>query len=87
VRIFAPNRTLGMFGGLGVMGSFLEGWSGGSVQQTDTREGTTNQERVNGAWHSGEGVAPDEVVVQKQSDLLAGKDTMLDRARAWLMEP
>ncbi|HEY8073867.1 MAG TPA: hypothetical protein VIF62_07155, partial [Labilithrix sp.] len=87
VRIFAPNRTMGLFGGLGEMGAFLEGWNGGSVQLQDTREGATNQERVAGPWHSGTGVDPDEIIVQKQSDLLAGRDTMLERARAWLAEP
>jgi hypothetical protein len=87
VRIFAPNRTMGLFGGLNTMGAFLEGWSGGSVQIFDTREGSTNAELLAGAWHSGEGVTPDEVIVQKQSDLVLGKDTMLERARAWLTEP
>ncbi len=87
VRIFAPNRTMGLFGGLGEMGALLEGWSSGSVQISDTREGATNQERVAGPWHSGTGVDPDEIIVQKQSDLLAGRDTMLERARAWLAEP
>jgi len=84
VRVFGPNRTLGLFGGLGVMGSFLPGWTGGYVQLGDVRSGATNAERVSGTWHSGRGVEPDELVVQTQSDLVAGKDTMLERARAWL---
>lgn len=84
VRIFAPNRTMGLFGSLGIMGAFLPGWGGGSVQIGDTREGNTPAERLSGSFHSGRGVEPDEVVVQLQSDLLVGRDTMLDRARAWL---
>lgn len=84
VRIFAPNRTLGLFGGLGIMGAFLPGWSGGYVQIGDTREGATPAERRAGAFRSGRGIDPDEIVVQTQSDLLAGKDTMLERARTWL---
>ncbi len=32
----------------------------------------------------GHGVEPDEIVLQRQSDLLAGKDTMVERAVAWL---
>lgn len=87
VRIFGPNRTIGLFGGLNVMGAFLEGWSGGAVQMGDTREGNTNAERVAGAWRSGRGVEPDEIVVQTQSDLVAGRDTMLLRAHAWLASP
>ncbi len=87
VRIFAPNRTMGLFGGLGVMGGFLPGWDGGAIQIGDTREGLTPDERVKGKWLSGRGVEPDEVVVQLQSDLLVAKDTMLERARAWLETP
>lgn len=87
VRIFGPNRTIGLFGGLNVMGAFLEGWNGGAVQMGDTRQGATNAERVAGAWRSGRGVEPDEVVVQKQSDLVAGRDTMLVRAHEWLASP
>jgi hypothetical protein len=30
------------------------------------------------------GVVPDEVVLPKQSDLLAGKDTLHDAAMAWI---
>lgn len=37
-----------------------------------------------GAPLIGHGVDPDEVVLQRQSDLLAGKDTMVERALAWL---
>ncbi len=32
----------------------------------------------------GRGVEPDEIVLQRQSDLLAGKDTMVEAALAWL---
>lgn len=84
VRIFGTNRTLGLFGSLGVMGSFLPGWTGGYVQFGDVRSGATNAERVSGTWHSGRGVEPDELVVQTQSDLLLGRDTMIERARAWM---
>lgn len=86
VRIFAPNRTLGLFGSLGIMPAFLPGWSGGSVQFGDTRDGQTADARKAGIWLSGHGIAPDEVVVQRESDLVLGRDTMLERARAWLLE-
>ena len=87
VRIFAPNRTMGLFGSLWVLGGFVEGWVSGAVQAVDTREGMTADERETGAWHSGHGVEPDETIAQLQSDLVNGKDTMLERARAWLNEP
>lgn len=86
VRIFAPNRTLGLFGSLGVMAPILPGWSGGSVQFGDTRSGNTPEERIKGVFRSGTGIEPDEVTAQTQSDLLRGRDTMLERARAWLGE-
>jgi hypothetical protein len=54
------------------------------VQFGDTREGTTPAERRSGAFRSGRGIEPDEIVVQLQSDLLADRDTMLERARTWL---
>jgi hypothetical protein len=86
VRIFAPGRTMGLFGGLGIMGNFLPGWGGGSVQIGDTREGATPAERRSASFRSGRGIEPDEVTVQLQSDLIAGKDTMLERARTWLSQ-
>lgn len=87
VRIFGPNRTVGLFGGLQTMPSFYPGFSGGAVQTGDTRLGSTEAELLAAPWHSGRGIEPDEVVAQTQSDLLAGRDTLLERARAWLREP
>lgn len=40
--------------------------------------------RPDGSTHLGEGVRPDEDIVQKQSDLLAGKDTIFLRALEWV---
>jgi hypothetical protein len=42
--------------------------------------------RENGTTHLGEGVAPDEEILPKQSDLLVGRDTAVERALAWLRE-
>jgi hypothetical protein len=39
---------------------------------------------VEEGWASGVGVAPDKVVTQKVSDMLAGTDTVLAAAQAWL---
>jgi C-terminal processing protease CtpA/Prc len=40
--------------------------------------------RPDGTTHLGEGVLPDEDIVAKQSDLLAGKDTVFLRALQWI---
>jgi hypothetical protein len=84
VRIFAPNRTMGLFGSLYHLPSFGHGLADAYAQRVDTRIGTTWDEVTSAVWHSGRGIDPDEVIVQKHSDVLRGVDTMLDRARAWL---
>jgi Peptidase family S41 len=43
--------------------------------------------RNDGTTHLGEGVAPDEEVLPKQSDLIVGRDTVVQRALAWLKQP
>ena len=40
--------------------------------------------RADGTTHIGEGVLPDEDLMPKQSDLLAGKDTVFLRALEWV---
>jgi hypothetical protein len=86
VRIFAPNRSMGLFGGLHHLPRFASGLSDPYAQRSDARIGSTWEEVTAAKWHSGRGIDPDEVVVQTASDLLAGRDTMLERARAWLRE-
>ena len=39
---------------------------------------------ADGSTHNGRGVEPDEVVLPKQSDLLAGRDTVFEAALAWV---
>ena len=39
---------------------------------------------ADGSTHNGRGVEPDVVVLPKQSDLLAGKDTVFEAALAWV---
>lgn len=84
VRIFAPNRTMGLFGGLHHLPRFASGLSDPYAQRSDARIGATWEQVTAADWHSGRGIEPDEIVVQTVSDLLNGRDTMLERARTWL---
>ena len=63
------------------------GWTGGSIQIQDSRFAPDVAGLKTARWESGHGVAPDEVVVQKLSDTLAGTDTILAAALAWLATP
>jgi hypothetical protein len=86
-KIFAPHPTSGAFGAVVELPALVAGWSGGSLQIQDARfaKDLTTAETVR--WESGHGVPPDVVVVQKLSDALNGKDTILEAASAWLASP
>ncbi len=77
VRIFGPTRTAGAFSTFyefspwGPLGYQLA--SGDSIS-------------LEGEALIGQGVEPDVYVVQRQSDLLAGRDTIVEAAVAWLRE-
>lgn len=84
-KIFGPHPTSGAFGEIAHWSALPPGWDEGSLQILDTRFGATAQAARTGEWASGAGVEPDVLVTQKISDLLAGKDTALEAARAWLV--
>jgi hypothetical protein len=86
VRIFGPHPTTGAYGEVSLVPSMVAGWSPGSTQVLDTRFGSSFATAVAAPWASGTGVAPDQVVLQKVSDILAGTDTVLAAARAWLTQ-
>ncbi len=46
--------------------------------------GSGDYVRADGTTHLGEGVLPDEDLMPKQSDLLAGRDTVFLRALEWV---
>jgi hypothetical protein len=75
VRIFAPGPTAGAFSSFYTLSPWgpvhFQIASGDSISMT-------------GEPLIGHGVEPDEVVLQRQSDLLSGKDTMVETALAWL---
>lgn len=75
VRIFGPHATAGAFStfvNFAYHGAFEAQIASGDTITSDGK-----------AW-IGHGVAPDEIVAQRQSDLLTGKDTLHEAALAWL---
>jgi hypothetical protein len=84
-RIFGAVPTYGAFGVVWSLPALAGELTGGSVQVQDTifvaQPSDTNLD-----FNTGTGISPDEVVLQKQSDAIAGVDTLVARARAWLAE-
>ena len=75
VRLFAPHPTAGAFStfvNMSYSGSFEIQMASGDTISFDGK-----------AW-IGSGVPPDEVVAQKQSDILAGRDSVHEAALAWI---
>ena len=85
--MIGDSHTAGAFGSVIQLPSYLSGFQGGSIQIQDSRFGKTLSDAQQARWESGHGVEPDEVVVQKQSDILLGEDTILKAARTWLEAP
>ncbi|HEY3446587.1 MAG TPA: hypothetical protein VGK67_09495 [Myxococcales bacterium] len=83
-RVFGPCPTFGGFGFINSMPGYLGEMYGGSGQVADSviYRGT----RTSLAMESGPGVEPDEVLYQTQSDAIAGKDTLYERAKEWLLQ-
>ncbi len=75
VRLFGPGPSAGAFS------TFLQFnyWGGLSFQLA-----TGDTISSGGDALLGHGVVPDEIVLQKQSDLMAGKDTIHEAALAWV---
>lgn len=86
-RIFAPHPTSGAFGAILDMPSVASGWLGASLQIQDARFVPSIDTVGEARWESGHGVEPDEIVAQKLSDAIAGVDTIVKAATAWLTSP
>ena len=84
VQIFGPHATTGAYGEISELPPIVGSWGPGSIQVLDMRFGASFGAAVEEGWASGVGVAPDQVVTQKVSDMLAGTDTVLAAAQAWL---
>jgi hypothetical protein len=76
-RLFAPFQTNGGFSTRYAFGYWLSLNVVLAVGDDIQPDGTT---------HNGRGVEPDVVVLPKQSDLLAGKDTVFEAALAWVRQ-
>lgn len=82
-RIFGGAPTAGAFGVIWSLPAVGHELSGGSIQVQDTlfreRAGDLNLE-----FQTSTGVAPHELVLQRQSDALRDIDTVVQAATAWL---
>jgi hypothetical protein len=85
-RIFGPHPSHGAYGEVSALPPVLPAWSRGTVQVLDMRFGPTPADARAAPWESGKGVPPDTVVVQKVSDMLADRDTVLEAAKAWVSQ-
>lgn len=84
-RVFGAGSTWGAYGVIWSMAAHLGEMSGGSLQVQDTIF-IADDNDSNVAFATSTGERPDVVVRQKQSDALAGRDTVIEAARAWLLE-
>lgn len=75
VRIFAPFETNGAFSTRYMFAYWLSLTYVLATGDTVVADGT---------WMNGTGVTPDVVVLPKQSDLVAGRDTVFDAALTWV---
>lgn len=84
-RIFGGARSYGAFGVVWRRPAFLGEIAGGSFQVHDSVFLRSTSD-TNLDFTTGRGVAPDEVVLQKQSDAVQGVDTVLEAAKAWVTQ-
>ncbi len=84
-RVFGPGPTLGGFGNVIDMPAHYADLSGGRLQVSDAMLYTGGAPQSL-EFHSGRGAKPDVEVRQSQRDLLLGVDTVVERARAWLLD-
>lgn len=81
-RLFGAAPTWGAFGPIWTRAGHLTDIDGGSFQVSDTSFSVQALDAIQ--FTTGAGVEQDEIVLQKQSDLLNGVDTQLQAAQAWV---
>ena len=82
-RIFGYAPTFGAFGQSCSFAGHLGEPSPMRYQCHDTTF-SAGAGMPEGPFESGVGVVPDEIIYQTQSDAIAGRDTLLEAARAWV---
>lgn len=84
-RFFGAGAAFGAYGVIWGMSAHLGELSGGSLQVQDTIF-VANDDDDNVLFATSTGERPDTVVRQSQSDALAGRDSLIEAARAWLVQ-
>jgi hypothetical protein len=87
LNIFGPWPTYGAQGSDVEVPPLMADWRSGIIAASDSRYGVdVMTAQASSPWQSGTGVAPDVVVTQTLSDVLAGKDTILSAAMTWVLQ-
>ncbi len=84
-RVFGAGSTWGAFGVIWSLPAHIGELAGGSLQVQDTLF-LTSQDDANTDFPTSTGERPDTNVLQRQSDAVQGKDTVIEAAKAWLAE-
>lgn len=85
-RIFGPGPTYGAFGAIVTLPTrAFELGGGGSIQIHDSIF-LRRSDDPNESFSTGRGVIPHTRVLQRQTDLIGGVDTVMEEARRWLRE-
>ena len=87
LQIFAPFPTYGAYGSDVPIPALMPNWHAGTIAASDGRLGTSiATAEMAASCQSGHGVVPDQVVTQTLSDVLAGRDTIVQAAENWLAQ-
>ena len=85
-RLFGPGPAYGAYGRIQFLPGMGVALGAGSVQIQDSLF-VVDDADPSRAFASSTGVLPDVIVRQKQSDAMAGKDTIYETALAWVRTP
>lgn len=84
-RFFGAGSAYGAYGVIWGMSAHMGELSGGSLQVQDTIF-VSDEADDNTVFATSTGERPDTVVRQTQSDAIAGRDSLIEAARAWLVQ-
>jgi len=87
LNIFGPWPTYGALGSDVEIPPLMPDWRAGTIAMSDGKYGSTpSTAEAATSYESGTGVAPDVVVTQTLSDVLAGRDTIFEAAFQWVSQ-